>query len=398
MTVHHEEESEHSFMAYNESLVINKNGEKIKIVRDFEHTIIRSKEFVNLDGNLVPFHRKNFPFDIYDIEFTKNVENEELFVDGKQQTLKLVQHIQIKNVEYILLNGSYKEYSSFKPVNSGNEKNVKLRDNKKIIATVAGVVLVIFTVAIFSAFAGAYPSQDQYTSVETQPCASAAISESTPEPIIPGYFERSYSWEYNDRADRMFLGGTSSDRTYAMTISVSKNSYYRSKDLDHSSHYFSSYVNDTLNREETKTIADSILEMGKKYGFGDFENAMNAASFVQQCIPYTKDEVSTGYMDYWRYPVETLVDNGGDCEDSSILLASILQNMGYEVIVIGLHTDDRNGHAAVAIKDVLNPICGNCAQIEYNGENYLYLESTNNSEIGYIPYEYYGVNAYDDFG
>jgi len=38
-------------------------------------------------------------------------------------------------------------------------------------------------------------------------------------------------------------------------------------------------------------------------------------------------------VDYWRYPVETLVGNG-DCEDKAVLFASIMKAAGYDVALI----------------------------------------------------------------
>jgi len=53
-------------------------------------------------------------------------------------------------------------------------------------------------------------------------------------------------------------------------------------------------------------------------------------SFVQQ-LPYTSDRVTTPYDEYPRFPLETLYEKGGDCEDTAILAATILKEMGYDV-------------------------------------------------------------------
>jgi len=66
--------------------------------------------------------------------------------------------------------------------------------------------------------------------------------------------------------------------------------------------------------------------------------------FVQQVIPYRPDE-----WEYPRYPVETLVDVAGDCEDTSILYASILRTLGRGAMLVGVDTrgDGRMDHMAV---------------------------------------------------
>ncbi|MFC1956299.1 transglutaminase-like domain-containing protein [Chloroflexota bacterium] len=54
--------------------------------------------------------------------------------------------------------------------------------------------------------------------------------------------------------------------------------------------------------------------------------------------------------DFWRLPVETLQDRAGDCEDASLLLASMLSNYNegrLEVWIIGVQNENRR-HIAVA--------------------------------------------------
>ena len=48
--------------------------------------------------------------------------------------------------------------------------------------------------------------------------------------------------------------------------------------------------------------------------------------------------------EYPRYPIETLVDNEGDCEDTAILTASLLNLMGYDAVLL-----DVPEHMAVGI-------------------------------------------------
>ena len=63
-------------------------------------------------------------------------------------------------------------------------------------------------------------------------------------------------------------------------------------------------------------------------------------------MPYTVDDETTPWNEYPRYPVETLFDRGGDCEDTSILTATILYEMGYDVALLILEDDN---HCAIGI-------------------------------------------------
>jgi len=42
-----------------------------------------------------------------------------------------------------------------------------------------------------------------------------------------------------------------------------------------------------------------------------------------QNIEYQEDERYTGYSEYWKFPLETLCDQGGDCEDTAILFVAL---------------------------------------------------------------------------
>ncbi len=101
-------------------------------------------------------------------------------------------------------------------------------------------------------------------------------------------------------------------------------------------------------------------------------------AFVQS-LPYTVDVETTPYDEYPRYPIETLFDRGGDCEDSSILVAALLDRMGYDVALLHLENAE---HMAVGIS-----ITGNYGSYyEYDSKKYFYLETTGEGwQIGQIP-------------
>lgn len=67
------------------------------------------------------------------------------------------------------------------------------------------------------------------------------------------------------------------------------------------------------------------------------------ALFIYSCIKYDYDEYNSG-REYWRYPLQTLIEKTGDCEDTSILMAAILDAAGYDSGIILLP-----GHAMCAV-------------------------------------------------
>ncbi|MDD4127766.1 MAG: transglutaminase-like domain-containing protein [Methanomicrobium sp.] len=387
-----ERKPDHFFIAYNEKIkrTNKKTGEIETISGDFQHVIINGEEFVDVRDSLIPYKREKFPFSIYDIDFTKVKDSEDLYTNGKKENKNLVRHINIKGKEYIFLNGSYEEYKRFA---DSSEKFLKTKKTKVIITICAVLLVLIATTIIFIPGAGdktAEGALDFGSKISTYAGFSDSASE---EKIIPGYFEKIFSWEFDGRSDKFLWTNAESPREFSITANISKNSYYKSQKADHKSRNFSEYINNTNSQEAVKQIAEKIHSSGEKYGYGKYENAMNAASLVQNCIVYASDKETKNSGECWRYPVETLIDGTGDCEDTVILLAAILDQMDYDVIIFGLlgvGENKNDGHVAVAVKNVINPVCGNCALIEFNGENYLYLESTNNWDIGFIPYDYYG--------
>ncbi|MDA8083096.1 MAG: hypothetical protein M0024_05515 [Nitrospiraceae bacterium] len=122
---------------------------------------------------------------------------------------------------------------------------------------------------------------------------------------------------------------------------------------------------------EIREIAFRLQRMGKPYG--SYEEVDFVLSFVQQIITYQSDE-----GEYPKYPVETLVDAAGDCEDFSILGASILKLMGYEVALLFLP-----GHAALGVAGA-EGIPGVFA--EHKGNKFYYCEMTSAGwKIGELP-------------
>ncbi|HEX3012335.1 MAG TPA: transglutaminase-like domain-containing protein, partial [Syntrophomonadaceae bacterium] len=102
-------------------------------------------------------------------------------------------------------------------------------------------------------------------------------------------------------------------------------------------------------------------------------------AFVQS-FPYVSDSISTPSDEYPRYPVETLLQKEGDCEDTAILTAVLLNELGYGSAL--LYLPDQ-GHMAVGILGNEN-VEG--SYYEKDGQRYYYLETTAVGwHIGEIP-------------
>lgn len=134
-------------------------------------------------------------------------------------------------------------------------------------------------------------------------------------------------------------------------------------------------------------IVEGLNSMAIEYGFKEIDKVNFVISFVQN-LPYTEDVVTTGWDEYPRYPIETLFDRGGDCEDTSILVATILDEMGYDVCLLILEDED---HCAVGID--IPKVYG--SYYELDGNQYYYLETTGDDwTIGQIPPDFEDTRAY----
>ena len=197
-------------------------------------------------------------------------------------------------------------------------------------------------------------------------------STAKPAKNTDGYYIRSYSWTY---------GGDD----WSYSVSIPKKTYVNCQNLDHRSRDWSQYTNDKSGRQYLSGLADLFVKDGKAAGHSDYDIIMNAVAFVQS-LPYTSDDVTSGHDEYPRYPLETLVDYGGDCEDTAIFMAALLREMGYGVVIV-----DLPGHAAVGVLGGENT---RGTYYMYEGKRYYYLETTGEGwQIGQIPDDYQSADA-----
>ena len=100
-----------------------------------------------------------------------------------------------------------------------------------------------------------------------------------------------------------------------------------------------------------KLVAEKLADLSA--GMSDVDRADFVLKFVHRCTEYERDfryEHTTG-VEHWKYPVETLFEGRGDCEDTSILYCALMKAMGYDVALLiysGAQYKD-NGHAAASV-------------------------------------------------
>jgi len=127
---------------------------------------------------------------------------------------------------------------------------------------------------------------------------------------------------------------------------------------------------DQMRQQIDEAVSEMELTMVQKVSF--------VAAFIQS-LHYTADSVTTPPDDYPLYPLETLFQRGGDCEDTTILAAALLDSMGYDVALLYLGVAN---HIALGV--YLPGYHG--SYYEHECKKYYYQETTGEGwEVGQIP-------------
>jgi hypothetical protein len=164
-----------------------------------------------------------------------------------------------------------------------------------------------------------------------------------------------------------------------------------------------SWRNDTtLNRwptndaERTAYVINSVTSMESLSNYLAEESSSmtgtQRANFVLKFVQstnYVLDSNSRGVAEWFKYPIETLFDNGGDCEDTSILYCTLMYNLDYDVALLHYPTSlgYESGHMAAAVS--LTTSSG--TYYLKNGDKYYYCETTSDNKNVGTPWDEYST-------
>jgi predicted transglutaminase-like cysteine proteinase len=226
---------------------------------------------------------------------------------------------------------------------------------------------------MYTSLASPGPTSSALNIVAPTP-AFEQLSQIQASPAQDKIINKIYSWNYD-----------LSQWTLELNINQASYDYYKALPRPETRNY-SVYVTHPSDDEYINNLAEKIREAGQEKGYSELDIISLAAAFVQS-LDYTYDNETTGFDEYPRYPIETLVDGGGDCEDTAILTASLIHTMGYGVVLLRISDlFDNTGHMAVGV-NIGDSIAG--SYYDYQSEKYYYLETTGEGwKIGQLPDEY----------
>lgn len=184
-------------------------------------------------------------------------------------------------------------------------------------------------------------------------------------------FDKHYRWEYDSA-------------TYSIDLPIRPSVYeqFRSLRRVYTDEWAKEYASKGI-VGEVKLLAQKLMQAGQPQN--SFAEVAFVLSFAQGAVRYEYDSddnpnsVTKG--EYPKYPVETLVEECGDCEDSSILGAALLKVMGYNTALIFAPS-----HCALGIAEAEG---FNGTYVEHANIRYYYCETTATGwKIGEMPEKY----------
>lgn len=179
-----------------------------------------------------------------------------------------------------------------------------------------------------------------------------------------------YSWQYPDYG-----------KTFRLNIDISyyDYNYFASKARTYD---YAAYARDAADVTAVTMVADSLRNIAVESGFtSEYDIVSFIAAFVQ-ALEYQEDLAYKGYREYPKYPIETLFEQGGDCEDTAVLLAKLLKTLGFGAVLL-----ESKDHMAVGVQT------SGRGNLSYDGNEYYYIETTEPRwRVGEVPDDMVGVN------
>jgi len=174
--------------------------------------------------------------------------------------------------------------------------------------------------------------------------------------LLPYGFSENYSQSYQ------LLDEPNGSTYYRMNVTVQQSLYEYYIEKNHRLYSNSDFAK-FVTPYALKPIADSLLEI-----YADDEDFANGVLMIVHQIPY---EVTTPS----EYPVETIVENKGDCDLFSYIAASIIKARGLDVVLL-YYESQAHMNIGVSLSHVPHDAREQAYYITYNNIRYYVAEVT----------------------
>ncbi|MHC1733388.1 MAG: transglutaminase-like domain-containing protein [Bacteroidales bacterium] len=187
----------------------------------------------------------------------------------------------------------------------------------------------------------------------------------------PDIVHKIFQWKFRPKGS-----GVEIEQSISLDISRSRFEYYRR--MSRFNGGWNRYAEEEM--PEIRLLALEFQRLHSNQKWSTYNQAFNVLKFVQSCIPYTDDRDTTGYEDWARYPIETLMEATGDCEDVAILCAAVIARLGFQVVLLVYPS-----HLAFGVAGA-DQLKGDYVVEPKTNRRYFYGEATSNGwHLGQIP-------------
>ncbi len=222
--------------------------------------------------------------------------------------------------------------------------------------------------------AGAYDVVLRVTDPEGLDDAAIATVEVLEVP--EGSILRRYAWTWDGAGQRL-------DALLPWSLYQTYRGQLRIPFIDN--YDYGAFVDDPRDDPTLEDLADALAALS---GSGDLAFAENALAFVQEAIAYEADPPA---IEWPLYPLETLVDGTGDCEDTAILYVSLLKARGVSCRLAFVDTDGDGSpdHVLALVAVGRSFVQGSGMTVfELDGTRYAVAETSSGSiDLGVDPWD-----------
>ncbi|MDH5754122.1 MAG: Ig-like domain-containing protein [Candidatus Bathyarchaeota archaeon] len=173
--------------------------------------------------------------------------------------------------------------------------------------------------------------------------------------LLPYCLSESYSHSYQ------LLDKPNGLTQYSLNVTVPQSlyEYYLEKSHINSNNDFAKFVTPYA----LKPIADSLWEI-----YTDDEDFANGVLMIVHQIPYEETLPA-------KYPVETIVENKGDCDLFSYVAASVMKAGGLDVVLL-YYESEAHMNVGVRLSHTPHDVRGEAYYVNYSGIQYYVAECT----------------------
>ncbi len=184
-------------------------------------------------------------------------------------------------------------------------------------------------------------------------------------------FRRVFKWLFNEEPFRK----SGREHAFRASLTIPRDFYEgfrkRSHKVEANGDYVG-FVDAELDDDVVNAVASRVRALTDTNHLDRLAEIHLAMAFTLS-IAYASDQVDYG-GEYPKFPVETLVDKRGDCEDHAILCGAVLHRLGHRVGLVLMETEG-SGHAALAVESP-EPIEGVAFPVPAFGCDMFYCEVT----------------------